>query len=305
LEVLDRIDDMRSLSSVADLTTLIAQTPSDYSYFSFDRLKLHDLPRHLKRIAAQLAADGKNNGNQNDVNNNNENAGERIKQARNRRETAKVTFTFTQDLSKFFKVTKKATFLCDRTIEKRSEKPIRQETERQFDYNAKEMFQPYYKAVPAKIFSEVDPIENLLLNEDRMQPNGHRPGANNDDDDEGHMGGLDDDFGIPFTAQTNAPFVSQNGGEYAQSQQMETLDGVGAGGGGGGGDEDMVMENFTGHAVLNRFDGDNLVEAPLQVNALNIDYAKTSKNIDVRKLKHVIWKLLCENNDKVMLLVSF
>ena len=42
------------------------------------------------------------------------------------------------------------------------------------------------------------------------------------------------------------------------------------------------------------------IQAPLQVNALNIEYAKTSKNIDVRRLKQVIWSLLCNDSNKVI-----
>lgn len=53
---------------------------------------------------------------------------------------------------------------------------------------------------------------------------------------------------------------------------------------------DMMMQQ--------RFDGTNLIDAPMQVNVLNIEYAKTSKNIDVRRLKQVIWQLLCESHAK-------
>jgi hypothetical protein len=37
----------------------------------------------------------------------------------------------------------------------------------------------------------------------------------------------------------------------------------------------------------------SLIEAPHQVNAVNIEYSKRAKNIDVRRLKLIMWDLLC------------
>ena len=71
---------------------------------------------------------------------------------RTRKEIPKIDFGIVIDRSKFFKVTKKATFLCDKTLEKRSEKPFRIETERQYDFNGKELFQPYFKAITVNIY---------------------------------------------------------------------------------------------------------------------------------------------------------
>lgn len=143
MEMLDKIDDIRSLHSVSDLTTLISHSPSDYSYFNFDKLKLHDLPKHLKRIANQLVVANRNV----DANNiQDPNRPNQIK-IRNKREAPKLDFHDSMDLQKYFKVTKKTTYLCDRTIEKRSEKASHLETERQLDYNSREMFQPYFKPI--------------------------------------------------------------------------------------------------------------------------------------------------------------
>ena len=72
---------------------------------------------------------------------------------RTRKEIPKIDFGIVIDRNKFFKVTKKATFLCDKTLEKRSEKPFRIETERQYDFNGKELFQPYFKEITVKIIS--------------------------------------------------------------------------------------------------------------------------------------------------------
>jgi hypothetical protein len=107
-----------------------------------------------------------------------------------------------------------------------------------------------------------------------------------EDDDNGIPMGGDDDFDIHLggTAATIGPFFSQNGGEFALSQQITAMMG-------------SEMPNA-------RFDGDNLVEAPMQVNAINIEYAKTSKNIDVRRLKQVIWSLISVNDDKVFFLFN-
>lgn len=112
------------------------------------------------------------------------------------------------------------------------------------------------------------------------------------DDDEPAIGGIDDDFVIPATAQTDQPFFSQNGGEFGPTNEMMA--------------EPAMMPN-TSLAIntgdMQPFDGDNLIEAPIQINAINLEYAKTAKNIDVRRLKQIIWALLNEEEDKVVIFV--
>ncbi len=144
LDLLDKIDDIRSMNSIADLSTLISHTPSDYSYFNFDKLKLLNLPKHLKQIANHLVGPKDLAGSQAA-----NSAGTVInKNAKNAKRTApRIDLNKKLDNMKFFKITKKAIYLCDRTIEKRSEKPNRQETERQFNYESKELFQPYLKKI--------------------------------------------------------------------------------------------------------------------------------------------------------------
>lgn len=124
-----------------------------------------------------------------------------------------------------------------------------------------------------------------------------RYGGGDIDDDEPAIGGVDDDFVIPNTAETAQPFFSQNGGEYAPTNDI-----------GGGGDAPMLVNTSLNTADMQPFDGDNLIEAPVQINAINLEYAKTAKNIDVRRLKQIIWALLNDetNNgqldDKVTLI---
>jgi hypothetical protein len=145
----DILDDIRSHSihSVAELTTLISNSPSDYSYFDLSKMRLHDLPKHLKNIAARLVAEKR--GGENSELDEIVNQRAAVVQ-RNRKEIPKIDFGIVVDRSKFFKITKKATFLCDKTLEKRSEKPFRIETERQYDFNGKELFQPYFKPITVK-----------------------------------------------------------------------------------------------------------------------------------------------------------
>ena len=131
----DMLEDIRSRSmhSVAELTTLIAsQSPSDYSYFDLAKLKLHDLPKHLKQVANRLMAERQLNSETNAIEPTK--ATTAITTVRNRKEIPKLDFGIVSDRSKFFKVTKNAIFLGDRTLDKRSEKPFRFETERQYDF---------------------------------------------------------------------------------------------------------------------------------------------------------------------------
>ena len=160
LEIFDKIDDIRSLHSVAELTTLVAHQPSDYSYFNFDKLRMHDLPRHLKvianRLVEQMKDDKDGQGNQvvgNAVTAKNANV--------RKKDAPRIDLSIQTDRMKFFRVTKKAIYLCDRTIEKRSEKPCRMETERSCDYNGREFFMPYWKPIPVSPSVSVQP--NWLL----------------------------------------------------------------------------------------------------------------------------------------------
>ena len=113
-------------------------------------------------------------------------------------------------------------------------------------------------------------------------------GANGggDDDDDVHLGGMmDDDYEMPCTAGTDGPAVFSQNGDCLTAADCP-----------GGSDMHASMHEL--QPV--RFDGSNLIEAPVQVDAINIEYAKQSKNIDVRRLKQVIWHLLnAHNDDKV------
>ena len=147
-----------------------------------------------------------------------------------------------------------------------------------------------FSILKAKIFSDIESVENLLIDEDigRAKTSHEKPRELPADDEEGHFGGIDDDFEIPCTAATNDPFFSQNGGQFIPATLTQNPN-----------EMDMIAENpVYDMNGMERFDGSNLIEAPLQVNVLNIEYAKTSKNIDVRRLKQVIWQLLCDTNNQ-------
>ena len=90
---------------------------------------------------------------------------------------------------------------------------------------------------------------------------------------------MDGNFDIPNTNPQTQQFFTQNGvHEFNFDTQMPNTQQT----------NDMVL------------DGDNLVKAPDQVNALYIQYAKKAKNIDAKRLKHDIWHLIGLNsNNKV------
>lgn len=303
LDLLEKIDDIHFANSVSDLTSLISHTPSEYSYFNFDKLKLQTLPKHLKQIAAYLASNAENSS----AGENNSANSQKAITVRNKRQMPLIDLLGKIDRMKFFKITKKAICLCDKTIEKRSEKAFRLETERQIDYNAKRLLQPYHKIIPAKVFCDIENVDNLLINDDNIvdlsnenhrHMNKNREAPIEDDDDDGHLGGMDDNFEIPCTALTNEPFYSENGGEFAFQTQFNTN-------GDALNDIDNILMpppapncDIMNLDLMSRFDGENLIQAPLQVNALNIEYAKTSKNIDVRRLKQIIWSLISNNDNK-------
>jgi len=152
---LDLLDDMKVMNSIADLSTLISHSPSDYSYFNFDKLKMLNLPRHLKQIAHSIQSErGPNYDPRSAVVQKNAKA--------TKRAAPRIDFSAKLDNSKFFKITKKAVFLCDRTIEKRSEKPCRLETERQYNYEARELFRPYLKPITVRKCHYDRPIHTKL-----------------------------------------------------------------------------------------------------------------------------------------------
>jgi hypothetical protein len=148
-------------------------------------------------------------------------------------------------------------------------------------------------------------VDNLLVGDDAIDlhkgsavPVARRDPMHGGDDDD-NLGGIGDDFEIPCTAQTNEPFFTQVGTEYGSQQvhdgMMMMMD--------DGGPMLMPQPEMNDDELNKlRFDGDNLIAAPMQVNALNIEYAKYAKHIDVRRLKQLIWNLLCNeasDNDKV------
>lgn len=118
MEMLEKLDDFRSLNSIADLTTLISNSPSDYSYFNIDKLKLHDLPKHLKRMAAIITTQA----NSSEANGSAVAKQTKATTVRSKKEAPRLEFSHQTDLSKFYKITKKAIYLCDRTIEKEAKK---------------------------------------------------------------------------------------------------------------------------------------------------------------------------------------
>lgn len=150
--------------------------------------------------------------------------------------------------------------------------------------------------------SDGQQVENLLIGNNEEGLEAHQAVANkenirhDEDDYEPAIGGIDDDFVIPNTAQTNGEpvFFSQNGGEFNPTNGMDGVGGAGVG-------DNMSMLNM---GEMQPFDDNNLVEAPVQINAINLEYAKTAKNIDVRRLKQIIWSMLCdETEDKVNIFV--
>ena len=149
LDLFEKLDDIHLASSVSDLTSLISHTPSEYSYFNFDKLKLQTLPKHLKQIATQLANNSENGSGENGAI-----SSQKAATVRNKKQTPNIDLLNKIDRMKFFKITKKAIYLCDRTLDKRSEKAFRLETERQVDYNARQLLQPYHKTIPVRIFLE-------------------------------------------------------------------------------------------------------------------------------------------------------
>lgn len=295
------IDDIRSpMTSVADLTTMVAQKASEYSYF--DRFKMHSLSANIRGMWSEKAAALKASQQNNAAELTNSSTAKSVKERNKRGEHVRLDNSLNIDVSKFFKITKKSIALCDRTIEKRSEKPVRMEVERQQEFSARDLIRPYFKSIDAKIFSELDAndCDNLLVEGTANGKRNNNGGENCDDDDDretemgfgddGPMADDDDGFDIPCTAGTDGDqnqFFTEGGNQFdPMSQHQMSADP----------NSDMMAHSL--NALQPRFDGENLIEAPMQVNAINIDYAKTSKNIDVRRLKNVIWSLLNPDSDK-------
>ncbi len=96
----DIIDDIRSLNSVAELTTLVSQAPNDYSYF--DKFKMHNLTHNLRQrnVVTTLS-----NNVQNDPLLQTKASAATV---RNKREAPRIDLGIVVDRLKFFKITKKA-----------------------------------------------------------------------------------------------------------------------------------------------------------------------------------------------------
>jgi hypothetical protein len=139
-------------------TSLMNQ--SEYSYFNFDKLKLHDLPKHIKAFATKLS----NQESKSEIQQDEQVKSLQVKDRR-RKEIPRLDISIDADRSKFFKVTKKALFVSDRTIESRFDKTFHLESERELEYNNRQLFQIYHRQTNAKLFSEeaVEGDNNFLF----------------------------------------------------------------------------------------------------------------------------------------------
>lgn len=128
--------------SISELSALITHDTSDYSYFDSEKLKLFNLPKYIKKISqTNLLERGSNSDLDATV--------VQKKTKASKREAPHIdVFSAKRNNMKFFEITKKTVVLSDRIIEKRSEKRCR--LERHFDYDSKELIQPYFKKITVK-----------------------------------------------------------------------------------------------------------------------------------------------------------
>lgn len=286
---LNHIDDIQSMAhTLQDVGSLLETTlqPSDYTYFNFDRLRLHDLPKHLKAMAIKLATNEANS-----QNNANEGQDTTIRSKiagkdRRKKQLQLLDLKQINDYTKIFKQTNKAICLSDKIIEKRAEKSFHLEIEREISYNPRQLFQLYSKTIPVKILTSNE-IQNEFqsLIDDNVQQQQQQFNEENrqnnryEDDglDLGDHGPIDDDnFDIPPTADIqNNDFFTQGGGEFNLATQQD---------------------NFQANTQNQNIDEDYLIQAPEQVNAIHLEYAKTAKFIDAKKLKSALWSLICRHS---------
>jgi hypothetical protein len=305
------IENFPTNTAIAEITGLIVSAPSEYSFFDYDKIKMSNLPQHLKRMTkslnepknSEINIQKQNSSIQTQIvlsaaipkssqGSNAEKTAATSKIRRMKKTAAPIDFMCVLDptlnFRKHFKRTRRAICLSDRVIEERALKDQVLSEETITDFKGRQFFKPFEKDIKAVKSAEdmdEDEIENLLFEPTQKTSIQSKKKAEHVE----KYDAFDCNHELPFQTQTNEPQIIQIAYEFDnQAEQNENLM--------SDNDTSKIYEETQIESNL-IFNEENLLPAPVQVKSLEIQYAKYAKNINVRHLKQVIWNLLLETQD--------
>ncbi|XP_077992880.1 condensin complex subunit 2-like [Glandiceps talaboti] len=241
--------------TMGQLCLLIAQEQTEYSYLNLDMLKTWAGPEHWKLRARSKDASGSSKVD-----------------GKKRKEKPAFRVDYEEDINfdKLFTKTKASTTLTKATVEKWNENATTLPPD--LHYNPDNLFKLFLKPklmVKRQVESEDKGLDDGIDNynyENANDCNNFCPGVEDDDDDDAGSGisGMD--------------FSTGGGGELSQTTTSQGSFGV----------NDSLLDG----TLLSQNAGDGLVAQPHRVAKIDIQYARTAKKIDVKKLKASMWGLL-------------
>lgn len=234
------------------LMQVLSVEPSDYSYFNKALLRTWAGPSHWR--AGHISKDSVTST--------------QAQKTKGKKQVFRINFDEEIDFESKFKPSK-ATTLTKNTLNKYSKD--RTTLPKDHHYDADKLFRLFLlKEKMIKRQRSSADVDDAIENYDYENTNDRENYCPNDEVDEDNDSG-DMDFGSFVGAGTDFSQESSSQDPFSQSQDTFTQGNPGDG------------------TVLT---GENLLAQPYKVAKIDIDYAKTAKKLDVKRLKSSMWSLL-------------
>ncbi|XP_071494851.1 condensin complex subunit 2-like isoform X1 [Diadema antillarum] len=251
-----------SVNTGGSLCLQLSLAPTEYSYFNMDILNTWAGPQHwkLKPKSKDQAAD------------------EGPKKAKSKKPLFRINYDEQINFENSFSESKAATTLSQATLNKYKKSELTL-PDHDNDYKPASLFQMFLRPtfmVKRQMNSEGndlidDGIEGYDYNNENDCAN-FCPAAGGDDDD---------DYSSQAPGSVTYDFASSGGIDLSQTSA---------------GSHSGFLNNSILDATL--LTGDKLVAQPHKVNKIDIQYARTAKRMDVKKLKTHMWNFLTTHHDE-------
>ncbi|XP_039222827.1 condensin complex subunit 2 [Crotalus tigris] len=243
---------------IGSMCLQLSMNPSEYSYFSPRIMSMWAGPEHW-----HFKPRHKGDANP-----------EKVSKRKTIKKAFQINFDEEIDFAVYFRKTRAATVLAKSTLESQNKKS---------------------NTLPADFHYNPDNLTRLFLKPQirlsKMSLQGRSP--NHDDDDE--VGEYD--YNNPNDTSNFCPAVQDDDSDDENSP----LNFIGQGGmfemtanPTGGEDQDRELDGKVKGLHISTYGEANMVAEPQKVNKIDIQYAKTAKKMDMKKLKQTMWHLLTE-----------
>ncbi|KAM3830586.1 condensin complex subunit 2 [Vipera latastei] len=246
---------------IGSMCLQLSMNPSEYSYFSPRIMSMWAGPEHW-RFKPRHKGDA---------------SSQRVSKRKTTKKAFEINFDEEIDFEVYFRKTRAATVLSKSTLESQNKKS---------------------NTLPADFHYDPDNLTRLFLKPQirlsKMSLRGCSPGHGDDDDDE--VGEYD--YNNPNDTSNFCPAAQ---GDDDSDDENGPVNFIGQGGmfemtanPTGGEDQDGELDGKVKGLQISTYGEANMVAEPQKVNKIDIQYAKTAKRMDMKKLKQSMWHLLTE-----------